>query len=88
MEENRHDPTEDLGPEEMGEPIQELRELEVEVSSGFLGRLINSLRRRSLVNQLATMAWTGMGEAIVEFMRMLFAFLNPGEPLKEDRTDG
>ncbi len=59
--------------EDPGEPIPELKDLEVEVWPGFLSRVLSALRRRSLVNQLTTMAWSGFGEAVLEFMGMVFS---------------
>jgi len=73
MENRNPDPEEVGGPEDPGEPITELRDLEVEVSSGFLSRVLSALRRRSLVSQLTTMAWSGFGEAVLEFMGMVFS---------------
>lgn len=79
---NEHE-TESEGPgdpEGMGEPIRELRELEVDVSSGFLSRVLRGLRRRSLVSHLGTMIWTGGAQALLEFLGLVFSLLNPGKP--------
>ena len=65
--------------EGLGEPIRELKELEVEVSSGFIGGVLASLRRRSLVSNLATMVWTGGAQAFLEFLQMFFSLFNPGK---------
>jgi hypothetical protein len=65
--------------EEMGEPIRELRDLEVDVSSGFLFRVLSNLRRRSLVSQLSTMIWIGGGQAFLELLRTVFSLINPGK---------
>lgn len=80
----------DLGEnEDLGEPIRELRGLSTEVSSGFLGRVLSGLRRRSLVGQFATMAWTASALAFFEFLTMIFSVFDPGTPgEKEGRTDG
>lgn len=63
----------------LGEPIRELQELEVQVSSGFIGGVLASLRRRSLVSNLATMVWTGGAQAFLEFLQMFFSLFNPGK---------
>jgi hypothetical protein len=65
--------------EGLGDPIQELRELEVEVSEGFIAGVLASLRRRSLVSNLATMIWTGGAQAFLEFLQIFFSLFNPGK---------
>ncbi len=75
--------------DDLGEPIRELRELSTEVSPGFLGRVLSGMRRRSLVGQFATMAWTASALAFFEFLSMIFSVFDPGTPgEKEGRTDG
>lgn len=75
--------------EDLGEPIRELSELSTEVSSGFLGRVLSGLQRRSLVGHLATMAWTASALAFFEFLTMIFSVFDPGtRGEKEGRTDG
>ncbi len=63
--------------EDMGEPIDALRDLSVDPSDGFLGRLRNTLRRRDLSSQVATLSWTGFGAVALEFFRMIFSMLEP-----------
>ena len=75
--------------EELGEPIAELQELREDVSSGFMSRVLSALQRRSLVGNLATMAWTASAQALLEFLEMIFSVFSPGEPQKkEGRTNG
>jgi hypothetical protein len=75
--------------EDLGEPIDELKALEVEVSSGFLARLVSALQRRSLVGQMATLAWIASAQAILEFLSMIFSIFDSGPSRKEeDRTNG
>jgi hypothetical protein len=64
-------PTEET--EDLGEPIDELRELAEPPSAGFLDRLRRSLQRRSLSSQLASLGWSGLGAVLVEFLRMIYA---------------
>ena len=64
-------------PDDLGEPIEALRDLAVDPSDGFLGRLRNSLRRRDLSSQVATLSWTGLGTVVLEFFRVIFAILEP-----------
>lgn len=59
--------------EDLGEPIGELRELDEGPSSGFLGRLRNALRRRSLGSHLASLGWSGVGAVFFEFLQMIYA---------------
>jgi hypothetical protein len=65
-------------PEDLGDPILELRSLEEEVSEGFMARVLSSLRRRSLVSQMATMVWTASAQAFFEFIGMFFSLFDPG----------
>ena len=75
--------------EELGDPIMELQELREDVSSGFMARVLSALQRRSLVGNLATMAWTASAQALLEFLEMIFSVFSPGEPQKkEGRTNG
>jgi hypothetical protein len=79
--------------DDLGEPIAELEGLEEDVSRGFVGRVLSALHRRSLVGQMATMAWTASAQAFFEFLGMLFSLFAPGEfesddPEKEDRNGG
>lgn len=66
----------DLG-EDLGEPIDALRDLSVEPSDGFLARLRSTLRRRDLSSQVATLSWMGLGTVVLEFFRMIFSMLEP-----------
>ncbi len=67
-------------PDDLGEPIAELRELEEIPSEGFVGRLMNTLRRRDLSSQLATLSWSGLAAVAMEFLQILFsAFSTNGE---------
>lgn len=73
MADDEAPPDEGLDPNDLGEPIAELALLEEVPSSGFVGRLINVLRRRSLSSQLATLGWTGLGEVFTEFLKMIMS---------------
>ena len=63
--------------EDLGDPIAELRDLQEPVSAGFMGRVVRSLRRRSLGSQLATLSWTAMGEVFLEFIKVIHTLLQP-----------
>ena len=74
---------------DLGDPILELQEMKEEVSSGFMTRILSALQRRSLVGNLATMAWSASAQALLEFLEMFFSVFSPGEPQKkEGRTNG
>lgn len=64
--------------EDLGEPIAELRGFEEAPSVGFLGRVVRSLRRRSLGSQLATLSWTAMGEVFLEFLKLIHSMFQSG----------
>ncbi|MEM7417788.1 MAG: hypothetical protein AAF389_20025 [Gemmatimonadota bacterium] len=65
--------------DDLGEPIEALRNYTVEPSSSFLVRLRNRLRRRDLSSQVATLSWTGLGTVVLEFFRMIFSIVDPDE---------
>lgn len=74
------DPDEVVGDDaDLGEPIAELRDLEEVPSAGFLGRLRNSLRRRALGAQVATLSWTGLATVVVEFIRVIFSIFETNQ---------
>jgi len=80
-------------PDDLGDPIAELRDFEEDASHGFLGRVLSALHRRSLVGQMATLAWTASAQAFFEFLGMIFSLFTPGDlgpndPEKEDRNSG
>jgi len=66
----------DFDATELGEPIAELRELAEDPPTGFLGRLLNSLRRRDLGSQLATFSWNGLGTVLLEFFQVVFSIFD------------
>lgn len=72
------DETDDLL-DDLGDPIEELAEYTVTPSAGFLGRLRNTLRRRDLGSQVATLSWTGLGTVVLEFFRMIFSIVEPDD---------
>ena len=69
----------DGDPEDLGEPIAELNGYEEDVSRGFIGRVLGTLHRRSLIGQVATMAWTASAQAILEFLGMIFSLFTRGD---------
>jgi hypothetical protein len=73
----------DLGDEDLGEPIAELRTLDEPAPDGFLNRLLASLRRRDLSSHFATFSWSAMGTVVIEFVRMIYSLFESGR----DRGD-
>ena len=89
MEKENDKGDEFLEEEDLGEPIAELRDMEEQVSKGFLGRVLSKLQRRSLVGHFATMAWTASALALFEFLGVIFSIFDPGtSPEKEGPTNG
>ena len=82
MIEERTEPEGTEDPGDLGEPVTELRELEVAITAGFLSRVLNGLRRRSLANHLSAMIWAGGAQAFLEFLKMAFSMLDSGKPPK------
>ena len=76
---DEQEPGADPGVEaDLGEPIAELRMLDEPAPSGFLSRLLSSLRRRDLSSQLATLGWFAMGAVVIEFVRMVYSLFESG----------
>jgi len=75
---------EGLEVEDLGEPIAELSSFEEDVSGTFLSRILSALHRRSLVGQVATMAWSASAQAFLEFLAMIFSFFDSGESNKKE----
>lgn len=67
------------GLDDLGEPIEALRDYTIEPSAGFVSRLRNTLRRRDLGSQVATLSWTGLGTVVLEFFRMIFSIVDPDD---------
>jgi hypothetical protein len=59
--------------EALGSPIGELAQFREPPSPGFVHRLLDSLRRRDLSSQLATLGWTGLGSVFVEYIKLIFS---------------
>lgn len=71
----------DTGAEEdLGEPVSELRDYVEPPSPAFLGRVLGSVRRRSLGSQFATFVWSALGEALIEFLCMIHSLFESGDP--------
>jgi hypothetical protein len=57
--------------EDLGAPIQELKDLEVEASPRLMQRVLGSLRRRQLSAHLLTFSWSVLAAVAVEFLTMI-----------------
>lgn len=69
-----------LDDDDLGAPVAELRDFEEAPASGFLDRVVRRLRRRALGGQLMTLAWTGFGQVVLEFLRIVYSFFEPRRP--------
>ncbi len=58
--------------EETGEPIEALADFGVPPSTGFLGRVRNSIHRRTLTGQVVQMSWFAPVLVFLEFLKMAF----------------
>lgn len=56
---------------DLGSPVDELRGYEETAPAGFVGRLVRSLSRRRLGSQVATLSWLGLGQVMLEFLKMI-----------------
>ncbi|MDH3207328.1 MAG: hypothetical protein OEO79_12075 [Gemmatimonadota bacterium] len=59
--------------EDLGDPIDALRDHSEAVELGFVGRVVRSVRRRSLGSHLATLVWSAMGQVLVEFLEIVYS---------------
>ena len=57
--------------EDLGEPIEALRDYEDAGDLGLVERVVRSLRRRTLSSHLATLWWSAMGQAFLEFLEII-----------------
>jgi len=79
----------DEGPEEgedLGEPIDALRDYDEAVDVGFVGRVMRSVRRRSLGSHLATFVWSAMGQAVLEFLDIVYSLFESRDGDRGDST--
>lgn len=67
---------EEIDLNDLGDPIDELRDLGEDPAPGFLGRLRNTLRRRDLSSQLVTLSWNGLGAVLLEFLQAVFSIFD------------
>lgn len=66
-----------LSEEDLGEPIEALRGYDEDVGLGFVDRVLGSLRRRTLSSHVATLIWSGTGEAVREFLELIYSLFGP-----------
>ena len=66
-----------LSDEDLGEPIEALRGFDEDVGLGFVDRVVRSLRRRTLSSHVATLIWSGTGEAVREFLELIYSLFGP-----------
>lgn len=74
----------DLGEEALGAPIDELRGYQETPSSGFLPRVLGSVRRRTLTSHLATLGWSALGQVLLTLLDMIHSMLAPREPERRE----
>jgi len=60
----------ELDDDDMGSPIGELVEIGEPTSSGFFGRVRNSIDRRRLSSELTDLSWNGVLSVMLEFVDM------------------
>ncbi len=57
--------------DDLGLPIAELLDFEVEPDPGLVSRVVGSIRRRDLTSQFATLWWSGVAEMFLEIVRLI-----------------
>ena len=61
-----------LDPDDLGEPVIELRDLSLAVDERFVRRLRSRLERRLLAGELLGLAWTAPVMMLIELLRAPF----------------
>lgn len=69
-------------PDDTGDPLTLVSELEESPTTGFLGRLRATVERRRLGSTTMELGWSGFLLVAFEYLAVLFAALNPA-PRKE-----
>ncbi len=70
MSEDSRDPRE-LEDEELGAPIEELRDLAEEPSGGFVSRLHGAIQRRVLTGHLLDLGWSAPLAVLREYVDLI-----------------
>jgi hypothetical protein len=65
--------------QDLGDPIAELATLQEVPPERFAQRVIGSVRRRQLTSDLLGLWWTGLGQALMEIIRLTMGLLGIGE---------
>ena len=68
-----------------GEPIAELRDLELDPRSDLPLRVRRGIERRFFARDLLTLSWTGITKAVMEWLAMLFTGLSSERKQKEEQ---
>lgn len=55
-----------------GQPISALRDLEEDVSDGFMGSLNRRIQRRMLAADVSRLTWGGPIRIVLEFLSLIF----------------
>ena len=71
--------------EDWGEPIAELRDLELDPRSELPLRVRRGIERRFFARDLLTLSWTGITKAFMEWLAMLFTGLSSERKQKEEQ---
>ena len=65
--------------EEPGPPIAELADLREEPSPRFINGVMDGINRRQTGTQFAELSWWGMTGFLMEFVRVLYRCIRPGD---------
>ena len=75
-----------INDQDMGEPIEALRDLEQDTSPSFLSSVRRKIYRRTTASQFASFSWHLPKMILVEFWNMLVQILNPDAAQKGGRS--
>lgn len=65
--------------EDLGAPVDELRDFEEDASPELKRRVISSLRRRQLGAHVLVFSWSALTAVAREFLEMVYSFVEPGD---------
>lgn len=74
-------------PEDLGEPIEELRLLDEDPPEGFLGRVRGNIQRRLFAGHVVDFGLRPLGEMLLEYVVMIVSVISPEKPTDERRDD-
>ena len=74
-------------PEDLGEPIDELRLLDEDPPEGFLGRVRGNIQRRLFAGHVIDFGLRPLGEILLQYLVMIVSVFSTEKPTDERSDD-